>query len=58
VGGGLLPARESRAEAGYEGLEPEALAHAVAAGLARPVCYRDVETGGAQRAAAAIAELL
>ena len=57
-----VPYRLARYGAGtrmdYEGLEPEALAHAVAAGLARPVCYRDVEAGGAQRAAAAIAELL
>ena len=42
-----------------ERLEPEALAHAVADGLKRPVLSRDVEAGGAGRAAAAtIAELL
>ena len=57
-----VPYRLARYGAGtrmdYEGLEPEALAHAVADGLKRPVCYRDVEAGGARRAAAAIAELL
>jgi predicted glycosyltransferase len=57
-----VPHRLGRYGAGmrmdYERLEPEALAHAIADGLKRPVLYRDVETGGAQRAAGAIAELL
>jgi pimeloyl-ACP methyl ester carboxylesterase/predicted glycosyltransferase len=57
-----VPHRLARYGAGvrmdYERLDPEALAHAVADGLKRPVLYRDVEAGGAQRAAAAIAELL
>ena len=57
-----VPHRLARYGAGirmdYDRLDPEALAHAVAQGLSRPVCYRDVEAGGARRAAAAIAELL
>jgi UDP-N-acetylglucosamine:LPS N-acetylglucosamine transferase len=57
-----VPHRLARYGAGtrmdYDRLEPEALAHAVFHGLSHPVCYRDVEAGGAQRAAAAIAELL
>jgi pimeloyl-ACP methyl ester carboxylesterase/predicted glycosyltransferase len=57
-----VPHRLARYGAGirmdYDRLEPEALAHAVAEGLKRPVLYREVATGGAQRAAAAIAELL
>ena len=57
-----VPHRLARYGAGtrmdYERLEPEALAHAVADGLKRPVLSRDVEAGGAGRAAAAIAELL
>jgi len=42
----------------YEGLEPEALAAAIAAEIGRPVSYRPVETDGAARAAASLAELL
>jgi len=57
-----VPHRLARYGAGtrmdYDRLDPEALAHAVADGLKRPVLSRDVEAGGAQRAAAAIAELL
>ena len=57
-----VPHRLARYGAGtrmdYAQLEPEALAHAVVTGLARPVAYRDVEPGGAQRAAEAIAALL
>ena len=57
-----VPHRLARYGAGtrmdYAELEPDALAHAVVAGLARPVGYRDVEPGGARRAAASIAELL
>jgi hypothetical protein len=42
----------------YERTDPEALAHAIADGLKRPVIYRDVETDGAQRAALSISRLL
>ena len=42
----------------YDQTDPEALAHAVADGLKRPVLYRDVETDGARRAAGLIARLL
>jgi pimeloyl-ACP methyl ester carboxylesterase/predicted glycosyltransferase len=42
----------------YHHTEPEALAHAIADGLKRPVLYRDVEADGARRAAAAIATLV
>ena len=42
----------------YHGTKPEALAYAIADGLKRPVLYRDVETDGARRAAASIAQLL
>ena len=42
----------------YGQTEPEALAHAIADGLKRPVLYRDVETDGARRAAAVIARLV
>jgi hypothetical protein len=42
----------------YAEADPEVLAHAVAEGLKRPVAYRDVETGGARRAAELIAPLL
>ncbi|HEY3064861.1 MAG TPA: alpha/beta fold hydrolase [Methylomirabilota bacterium] len=42
----------------YHQTEPEALAHAIADGLKRPVIYRDVETDGARRAAHSIATLL
>jgi pimeloyl-ACP methyl ester carboxylesterase/predicted glycosyltransferase len=57
-----VPHRLARYGAGirmdYERLEPEALAQAIVDGMARPVCYRDVEPGGAQRAAALVADLL
>jgi predicted glycosyltransferase len=57
-----VPHRLARYGAGtrmdYHGTEPEALAHAIADGLKRPVLYRDVETDGARRAAASIAQLL
>jgi pimeloyl-ACP methyl ester carboxylesterase/predicted glycosyltransferase len=57
-----VPHRLARYGAGirmdYEALIPEALAHAAAGAIDKPVDYRDVEPGGAQRAAAAIAELL
>jgi hypothetical protein len=42
----------------YHRTDPEALAHAMAGALARPVSYRDVETDGARRAARLIAPLL
>ncbi|HXG16443.1 MAG TPA: alpha/beta fold hydrolase [Calidithermus sp.] len=42
----------------YAQTDPEGLAHAAADALKRPVLYRDVETGGARRAAARIARLL
>jgi pimeloyl-ACP methyl ester carboxylesterase/predicted glycosyltransferase len=42
----------------YHQTDPEALAHAIAAGLKRPVAYRDVETDGARRAAALLTELI
>lgn len=42
----------------YHETTPEALAHAIADGLERPVLHRDVETDGARRAAALIAPLL
>ena len=42
----------------YEETEPEALAAAIAAEIARPVSYRPVETDGAVRAAACLAELI
>jgi len=38
--------------------DPEALAHAIADGLKRPVLARDVETDGARRGAALIAPLI
>jgi len=57
-----VPHRLARYGAGirmeYDALTPEALAHAAAGAIDKPVDYRDVEPGGAQRAAAAIAELL
>ena len=40
----------------YEETEPETLAAAIAAEIARPVSYRPVETDGAVRAAACLAE--
>ena len=50
---------------GYvSGFEPgafadrDALAHAIAAEIGRPVSYRPVETDGAERAAALLAELI
>jgi pimeloyl-ACP methyl ester carboxylesterase/predicted glycosyltransferase len=42
----------------YAQTDPEALAHAMAEALKRPVLYRDVETDGARRAAARLARLL
>src|SRR5262249_17578416 len=57
-----VPHRLARYGAGvrlaYEATEPEALTEAVADALVRPVAYRDVETGGARRAARLIAPLL
>ena len=42
----------------YAGTDPERLAEAMAAEIDRPVDYRPVETDGAARAAALLAELL
>jgi len=42
----------------YETATPEVIAAAIAEEIGRPVCYRAVETDGAARAAARIAELL
>lgn len=42
----------------YAAADPDALAAAITAEIGRAVEYRPVETGGAQRAAAMIAELL
>jgi hypothetical protein len=42
----------------YEEATPDALAEAIAAELQRVVDYRPVETDGAARAAALIAEML
>jgi len=42
----------------YEQTEPEVLAQAIADEIARPVSYRPVETDGAARAAAILAELI
>jgi pimeloyl-ACP methyl ester carboxylesterase/predicted glycosyltransferase len=42
----------------YEEAEPETLAAAIAAEITRPVSYRRVETDGAARAAACLAELI
>ena len=42
----------------YETATPDVIARAIADELARPIAYRAVETDGAARAAAAIAELL
>jgi pimeloyl-ACP methyl ester carboxylesterase/predicted glycosyltransferase len=57
-----VPHRLARYGAGtrmdYAQSDPEALAHAIADGLKRPVLYRDVETDGARRAAALIARLV
>jgi pimeloyl-ACP methyl ester carboxylesterase len=57
-----VPHRLARYRAGvrmdYAEADPETLAHAVAEGLKRPVAYRDVETGGARRAAELIAPLI
>jgi hypothetical protein len=56
------PARLDRYGAGrcldYDQTGPEALAHAIAAEIGRPVSYRPVETDGAARAAALLAELI
>jgi hypothetical protein len=48
----------ARTRMDYAQTDPEALAHAIADGLKRPVICRDVETDGAQRAAAVIARLV
>ncbi|MBI2203502.1 MAG: alpha/beta fold hydrolase [Candidatus Rokubacteria bacterium] len=57
-----VPHRLARYGAGtrmdYHQTDPETLAHAIADGLKRPVLYRDVETDGARRAAALIAQLV
>jgi predicted glycosyltransferase len=42
----------------YEQTEPDVLAAAMAEEITRPVRYRSVETDGAARAAAALAELI
>lgn len=42
----------------YARTDPEALAHAIADTLKRPVLSRDVEVDGARRAAAVISPLL
>lgn len=42
----------------YDTATPETVAATIAGEIGRPVCYRDVETDGAARAAARIAELL
>jgi pimeloyl-ACP methyl ester carboxylesterase len=42
----------------YDQTAPEALAQAIAAEIGRPVSYRPVETNGAARAAALLAELI
>jgi predicted glycosyltransferase len=42
----------------YETATPESIAEAIAQEIDRPVTYRDVETDGAARAAALIAELI
>jgi UDP-N-acetylglucosamine:LPS N-acetylglucosamine transferase len=42
----------------YADTDPEQLAEALAAEIDRPVAYRPVETDGADRAAALLAELL
>jgi hypothetical protein len=43
---------------GYDDATPEAIAHAIAEEIAREVDYRDVDSDGAARAAALLAELL
>src|SRR5262249_58948344 len=57
-----VPHRLARYGAGvrmdYHRTDPEALAHAIADALKRPVSYRNVETDGACRAASLIAPLL
>jgi pimeloyl-ACP methyl ester carboxylesterase/predicted glycosyltransferase len=57
-----VPHRLARYGAGvrmdYHLTDPEALAHAIADALKRPVLYRDVEADGARRAAALVAPLL
>jgi pimeloyl-ACP methyl ester carboxylesterase/predicted glycosyltransferase len=42
----------------FDASTPEVIAAAIAEEIGRPVCYRDVETDGAARAAARIAELI
>jgi len=57
-----VPHRLARYRAGrrldYAALDPEYLAEAIVAEMARPVDYRPVETDGAARAAALLAELV
>jgi predicted glycosyltransferase len=57
-----VPHRLARYGAGvrldYAATDPEALTQAVVDALDRPVCYREVETDGARRAAELIAPLL
>jgi pimeloyl-ACP methyl ester carboxylesterase/predicted glycosyltransferase len=57
-----VPHRLARYGAGtrmdYHKTDAQALAHAIADGLKRPVLSRDVETDGARRAAALIAQLI
>jgi predicted glycosyltransferase len=57
-----VPHRLARYGAGvrldYADVHPESLAQAVADGLKRPVTSRDVEVGGARRAAQMLAPLL
>jgi pimeloyl-ACP methyl ester carboxylesterase len=58
----LVPHRLAQYRAGrrldYAALDPEYLAEAIVAEIDRPVDYRPVETNGAARAAALLAELL
>jgi pimeloyl-ACP methyl ester carboxylesterase/predicted glycosyltransferase len=42
----------------FDAADPDVIAEAIAEEIARPVSYREVETDGAQRAAAKLAELL
>jgi hypothetical protein len=42
----------------FDTATPEVIAQAIAEEIGKPVSYRDVETGGAARAAALIAEML
>ena len=58
----FVPHRLAQYRAGrrldYAALDPEYLAEAIVVEMARPVDYRPVETDGAARAAALLAELL